>query len=166
MNKQSRINDRITAYRIKLILSNGENKGEMLRSAALDLAKRDNLDLVEVSPGVIPVCKIMDYGKVQYDQRKAEKSQKHAPSDKEIKFNYATGDHDLAIKRRKVEELLSEGHKVVLTMQLKGREKFIQGNAAKERFTTIVKDFFSSFKTSDIQDGGNSYKVTVQPIKI
>lgn len=164
MNK-SRVNERISAYRVKLILSNGENQGEMLKSAALEIAKRDGLDLVEVSGGAIPVCKIMDYGKVLYEQRKAERSQKHAPSLKEIKFKYATGDHDLDIKRKKVEELLEDGHKVIITMVLKGREKFVQGNAAKERFQTIVKNFFSAYKTSDIQDGGNSYKVTVLPNK-
>lgn len=160
------INERIRAYRVKLILSDGENKGEMLKAAALDLAKRDGLDLVEVSGGAVPVCKIMDYGKMLYEQSKSEKGQKHAPSIKEIKFKYMTGDHDLQIKRRKAEELLADGHKVIFVMEVRGREKYIVGNAAKEKFKTLVDEFFSSYKLSDTQDGGNSYRVTVLPTKV
>jgi translation initiation factor IF-3 len=107
----------------------------------------------------------MDYGKMLYDQSKAEKGQKHAPSLKEIKVNYNTGEHDLEIKKKKCHELLEEGHKVVFTMQLKGREKYVTGNAAKEKFKALVSDYFGEFKTSDIQDGGNSLKVTVTPSK-
>lgn len=157
------VNERIRAHRIKLILSDGENKGEMLKTAALDLAKREGLDLVEVSGGTIPVCKILDYGKMLYDQNKAERHQKHAPSAKEIKVNYNTGDHDLEIKRKKCNELLEAGHKITFVMQLKGREKFVTGNAAKEKFKTLVSEYFATFKVSDIQDGGNSYRVVVQP---
>lgn len=157
------VNERIRAHRVKLILSTGENKGEMLKSAALDLAKREGLDLVEVSGGAIPVCKIMDYGKLMYDQSKAEKHQTKAPSAKEIKVNYNTGDHDLEIKRRKCNELLDAGHKVTFIMQLKGREKYVTGNAAKERFKALVSEYFSTFKVSDIQDGGNNFRVVVTP---
>ena len=164
MNK-SRINERISAYRVKLILSNGENQGEMLKSAALAMAKTEGLDLVEVSPGAIPVCKIMDYGKVMYTQSKAERHQKHAPTTKEIKIKYNIGEHDLDIKRKKVEELLAGGHKVIFVMEVRGREKYIVGNAAREKFNSIVKEYFGSYKTSDSQDGGSSYRVTVLPNK-
>ena len=163
--KKFRTNERISAYRIKLILSDGENKGEMLKSAALDMAKREGLDLVEVSTGTIPVCKIMDYGKMLYDQSKAERHQAKAPVTKEIKVRYNIGDHDLQVKNKKIEELLADGHKVIFTMEVKGREKYLAGNAAKEKFNTIVKDFFSAYKTSDILDSGGSYKVTVHPNK-
>lgn len=161
--KKFLVNERIRAHRVKLILSNGENKGEMLKFAALDMAKAEGLDLVEVSPGAVPVCKILDYGKMLYEQSKAERHQKQAPSLKEIKVNYMTEDHDLEIKKRKCIELLDAGHKVVFTMQLKGREKYIVGSAAKEKFKALVSDYFGAFKTSDIQDGGNSLKVTVTP---
>lgn len=157
------VNERIKAYRVKLILSNGENKGEMLKLAAIDLARREGLDLVEVSSGAVPVCKIMDFGKLKYEQSKAEKHQKHSPSVKEIKVNYNTGEHDLEIKRKKCVELLADGHKVVFVMQLKGREKFVTGNAAKEKFKTLVTEYFGTFKVSDIQDGGNNFRVVVTP---
>jgi translation initiation factor IF-3 len=94
---------------------------------------------------------------------KAERHQKHAPSVKEIKVNYNTGDHDLEIKRKKCVELLEGGHKVVFVMQLKGREKFVTGNAAKEKFKSIVSEYFNLFKVSDIQDGGNNFRVVVTP---
>ncbi len=163
--KKFLVNERIRAHRVKLILPNGDNQGEMLKSAALDMARREGLDLVEFSPGIIPVCKIADYGKMMYDQSKQQKHQ-HAPALKEIKFKYMTGNHDLEIKRKKAVELLENGHKVLFVMEVRGREKYIVGNAAKERFNSIVKEYFAAYKLSDTQDsGGNSYRITVLPIK-
>ena len=66
MNKTVRINNRITAYRVRLITADGENKGEMLTQAALCLAREQGLDLVEVASGPLPVCRIADFGKIQY----------------------------------------------------------------------------------------------------
>jgi len=160
------INDRIKAYRVKLILPNGENKGEMLKSAAIDIARQEGLDLVEMSNETVPVCKIMDYGKLMYDQSKAEKSQKHTPSLKQIIVKYNTGDHDLEIKRKKTIELLEEGHKVSFSIELKGREKFITGNPGKEKFDKIITNYFSEYEKSEVFTGGSGYKITISPTKV
>lgn len=163
--KNFRVNERIRAHRVKLILSNGHNQGEMLKHAALDMARKEGLDLIEVSSGQVPVCKIADYGKMMYQKKKAEKNQKSTPSVKEIKFKYMTDDHDLETKRKKVEDLLAHGHKVVFSMTMRGREKFVQGNAAEERFRSVVDDFFKDHKMTDVLKGGNSFSVTITPSK-
>jgi translation initiation factor IF-3 len=157
--KRARINEGISAYRIKLILPDGTNKGEMIKTAALEMARRDGLDLVEVAPGAIPVCKIMDYGKVLYEQKKlARHNAKHRPSIKEIRIKYGTEVHDVEIKKKKISEFLADGHDVLLSMKLSGREKYVAGgSAAKDRFIQLVKEFSPSFRASDIQETGRGF---------
>lgn len=164
--KNFRINERISASRVLLILPSGENKGEMSKFAAIDLARENGLDLVEVSDGIIPVCKLMNYGKIQYDAKKADKHKNHTPVMKEIQIHYLTGEHDLEIKRRKAMEFLEKGHKVFFSMGLKGRERYVVGNAAKERFKLLVSTFFSAFKTTDISESPKGYNVTVAPTRV
>jgi translation initiation factor IF-3 len=77
--KNARINERIGAHRVVLIDKDGTNKGEILKFAALEMARKDGLDLVEVSIAPVPVCKIMDFGKVQYEKQKSEKHQSSRP---------------------------------------------------------------------------------------
>jgi translation initiation factor IF-3 len=162
MNKSVRINERISATRIRLILANGENKGEFLKHAALNMAREQGLDLVEVSPGTIPVCKIADFGKMMYEKSKSEKHQSHAPSLKEMRFTYNIGDHDLEIKKRKIAEFLQGGHKVSMTLVLKGREKAMR-QAAKEKFYGLVSALAPTMKISEIKENGNGYSVLLDP---
>jgi translation initiation factor IF-3 len=159
--KNARINERITAHRVILITPDGTNKGEMLKFAALDLARRDGLDLVEVSNAPIPVCKIMDYGKVQFEKQKSEKKQSHAPSMKEIRFGYKTDPHDLDIKRRKISEFLTKGHKVLVMMEVKGRERYVDRGAAKEKFITFVKEFNPNLRVADVSENEKGYNSLV-----
>lgn len=159
----NRINERIPAHRVRLILPNGENKGEMLKSAAIELARQYGLDLVEMAPGTVPVCKIIDYGKLMYDRSKAERHQQHQPSLKEMRIGYNIGDHDLEIKKRKIQEFLAGGHKVLFSMQVRGREKFVARGAAKEKFVSIVQSLVPTAKPSDIQDNGGGYSITLHP---
>lgn len=161
--KTQRVNERISAYRVVLILSDGQNKGEMLKSAALDMARRDGLDLVEVSPGPVPVCKIIDFGKMLYERSKKEKKQ-HTPVVKEIRMKYATGDHDLDIKKKKITEFLEDGHKVLVFMKLSGRERYVgQGSTAKEKFISLVKQFSPTLKMSDIQESEKGLSCMLHP---
>ncbi len=165
MNKTARINERISAHRVRLILADGENKGEMLKFAALALAKEQGLDLVEVSPGPIPVCRIADFGKMQYEKSKTQRHQAHAPCLKEMRFNYNCGEHDLEIKKRKIKEFLDDGHKVSVALILKGREKYAFRQPAKEKFIKVVTDLVPTIKPSDIKDSGNGYSVLLDPSK-
>ncbi len=93
---------------------------------ALARAQEDGLDLVEISPNPdLPVCRIMDYGKFQFEKSKqqtaAKKNQKRTQL-KEIKFRPATDSGDYQIKLRKLIEFLEEGNKAKVTLRFRGRE--------------------------------------------
>ena len=93
---------------------------------ALDLAREQELDLVEVAPTAQPpVCRILDYGKYKYEQAKKEregrKHQKHVVL-REVRFRPKIGQHDVELKARTAEKLLKEGDKVKVTVMFRGRE--------------------------------------------
>lgn len=96
---------------------------------ALDKAKSLGLDLVEVAPNADPpVCRICDYGKYKYDQKKQQKENpKHRVKTKEIKFRVGIDPHDYGIKMARAENFLSHGDKLRMQLQFRGRE-----NAHKE----------------------------------
>ena len=162
--RKFKINERIIATNVMLILSNGKPFGQVSRSEALQRAFQEGLDLVEVSDGVVPTCKITDFGKMQYEKNKAEKHKHHTPALKEMRIKYKTDEHDIEIKRRKVDEFLTKGHKVVFSMIVKGRERFVGVDAAKERFQDIVRDFFPTANVNDIRENCNCYSITLHPI--
>jgi translation initiation factor IF-3 len=120
----TRINDRIREPQVRVIGSDGEQLGVMTAEDALARAVDVGLDLVEVAPGSAPpVCRIMDYGRYKYEQKKkAGKGKGHAASLKEIKLRPRTDDHDLATKLKKVRRFLMEGDKVKVTVMYRGRE--------------------------------------------
>lgn len=98
----------------------------MSKREALQLAEQHELDLVEISPNANPpVCKIVDWGKFNYQKTKqAQKSKKNAKSldVKQMRFGLKIGDHDLGVKLNKVNGFLEAGHKVKLTVFYRGRE--------------------------------------------
>ncbi len=111
---------------VRVIDSNGQMLGIMATSQAQRMAERQGLDLVEITPNAEPpVCKIMDYGKFRYDESIKAKQQRKAQKTtqvKEIKFHPGTDTGDLEHKLRQIRQFLSEGNKVKLTLQFRGRE--------------------------------------------
>lgn len=97
------------------------------------MAREQGLDLVEVAPNARPpVCRIMDYGRYKYEQRKREKEAKkkqHQVEVKEIRLRPKIERHDLEVKLRRAKEFLEEGNKVQLTMMFRGREIAFQERA-------------------------------------
>lgn len=93
---------------------------------ALQKAQERGLDLVEVAPNASPpVCRIMDYGKYKYEQKKkqaASKAKAHAATLKEVKLRPRTDEHDLDFKVRSARRFLIEGDKVKVTLMFRGRE--------------------------------------------
>ena len=90
------------------------------------MAERDRLDLVEISPNAEPpVCKIVDYGKLRYQQTKKERESKKAQHQikiKEIKVKPNTDEHDLQVKLKRARDFIQKGYKVRVTCMFRGRE--------------------------------------------
>jgi translation initiation factor IF-3 len=125
--KELLVNDQIRSNTVLLIGSKGE-KWQFTRLAAIQKAREEGMDLVQVAPGAPPVCKIMDYGKVRYERAKAEKKTQHQPQQKETWFHIDTAQHDIDIKMKKVVEWLKKGHKVRFVVKLDGRERRSQNH--------------------------------------
>jgi translation initiation factor IF-3 len=123
-NDGPRINQMIRAAEIRVIADDGEQLGVMTPEAAIARAEEVGLDLVEVSPAARPpVCRIMDYGRYKYEQKKkANKSKGHAASLKEVKLRPRTDQHDLDFKVKNARRFLMEGDKVKVTVMYRGRE--------------------------------------------
>ena len=120
------MNLRITAQEIRLIASNGDQVGVIDTTKALELAKNEDLDLVEIVPNQTPpVCRIMDYGKYKFAQSKkahtAKRKQKQTQV-KEIKFRPNTEEADYQVKLKSLIKFLSGGDKAKITMRFRGRE--------------------------------------------
>jgi translation initiation factor IF-3 len=107
-----------------VIGDDGEQLGTMTPEDAIARAEEVGLDLVEVAPGSRPpVCRIMDYGRYKYEQKKkAGKGKGHAASLKEVKLRPRTDDHDLNFKLKNIRRFLIDGDKVKVTVMYRGRE--------------------------------------------
>ena len=121
-----RANEQINAPQIRLIDYTGDNLGVVPIGEALARAVETGLDLVEISPNADPpVCKILDYGKLKYEEQKkrnvARKKQKIIEV-KEIKMRPNIDVHDYDFKMRAIHRFLDEGDKVKVTMRFRGRE--------------------------------------------
>ena len=121
-----RINGDILSDKVLVIADDGEKLGILDLDTAQALADERGLDLVEVSPNASPpVCKILDYGKLKYQEQKkaseARKKQKTVDV-KEIKMRPNIDKHDYQVKMRSVTKFVEEGDKVKVTLRFRGRE--------------------------------------------
>ena len=121
-----RVNEKIRSLDVQVIGSDGNNLGVLTLKKAIEIAKEESLDLIEISPNANPpVCKIMDIGKYKYDLQKkanlAKKKQKTV-SLKELKLRPGTEIHDYNFKLKNAKKFLSKGDKVKFTVRFKGRE--------------------------------------------
>ncbi len=121
-----RINDMIRISPVRLVDDQNEQVGIVSLDEAKRRAREAGLDLVEVSPtSTPPVCRIMDYGKWKYQQRKKEqKARSHSKQSelKEVRLRPKIDEHDLSIKTERARQFLLEGNKVQFTVQFRGRE--------------------------------------------
>ena len=119
-------NERIKALDVQVIGSEGNNLGVMHLKQAIQMARDEGLDLIEISPNANPpVCKIMDMGKYKYDlQKKANQAKKKQKivSLKEIKLRPGTEIHDYNFKIKNAKKFITKGDKVKFTVKFKGRE--------------------------------------------
>ena len=138
-----RANERIKALDVQVIGSDGGNLGPMQLNKAIELAKQEGLDLIEISPNANPpVCKIMDMGKYKYDlQKKANQAKKKQKivSLKEIKLRPGTEIHDYTFKIKNAKKFITKGDKVKFTVKFKGRE-MQHVELGKDLMKRIVED--------------------------
>ena len=124
--KRVRRNEEIDATEVRVIDSAGEQAGVMPLGDAIELAKNEGLDLVEVSPNAEPpVCRVMDFGKYLFEQNKKAQTSKRKQKQvhvKEIKFRPGTDEGDYQIKLRKLVQFLENGDKTKVTLRFRGRE--------------------------------------------
>jgi translation initiation factor IF-3 len=124
--KRNRVNKEIAAYEVRLIDAEGEQVGIVKTRDALERATEEGMDLVEIVPTAEPpVCRLMDFGKFLFDQKKkkseARKKQKQVQV-KEVKFRPGTDEGDYQVKLRNLTRFLNEGDKAKVTMRFRGRE--------------------------------------------
>lgn len=109
-----------------MIGEDGKQLGVMTRAEALALARQHNVDLVEVAPQANPpVCRLMDFGKFQYERAKREREARKAQKQidvKEIRLRPKTGEHDIAVGLRRARKFLEDGSKVKVRVRFRGRE--------------------------------------------
>jgi translation initiation factor IF-3 len=123
---QVRVNYRIRVPEVRVIAADGTQLGIMTSQDAIRMAQEQTLDLVEVNPKADPpVCKIMDFGKYKYEEKKraneARKKQ-NVVEIKEVKVRPKTDEHDLDTKIRHIRRFLEEGNKAKITVRFRGRE--------------------------------------------
>jgi len=125
-----RVNEQIRYSRVRLISESNEQVGIIPTHEALNMAREAGLDLVEVSPTAEPpVCRIMDYGKWLYQQKRKQKlnqKKQHSITLKEIRLRPKIDDHDREIKISHAAKFLEKGHKVQFTILFRGREMMHQ----------------------------------------
>ncbi len=124
--KETRLNGQITAPKVRLIGADGQQVGVVSLQEARQTAEAATLDLVEISPNASPpVCRIMDYGKYQYEESKrrhaAKRKQKQIQI-KEVKFRPGTDVGDYQVKLRNLIRFLENGDKAKITLRFRGRE--------------------------------------------
>lgn len=142
-----RINDAIRGVREVRLVGDNVEQGIYSLAEAMHIADEQNLDLVEISPNAAPpVCKIIDYQKFLYQQKKREKEQKAKSAKiviKEIRFGPQTDEHDYNFKLKHAQEFLKEGNKVKAYVFFKGRSILFkeQGELLLARFANDLEDY-------------------------
>jgi len=141
------VNQRIRAKTVRLIRSDGEQAGIVPLEEALETAKKESLDLVEVAPNADPpVCRIMDYGKFKYQaSKKTQETKKKGRTIqlKEIRMRPRTEEHDLGFKLKNIQKFLEKRDRVKVTVLFRGREMAYmdQGIALLKRVAEEVEEF-------------------------
>ena len=145
MTNQYRVNEQIRAREVRIVSDGGAEV--MPTRQALELARQQGVDLVEISPNAQPpVCRIIDYSKFLYQQKKHQKEmkQKQAQVDiKEIRFGPQTDEHDYQFKLKHAKEFLNGGNKVRAYVFFRGRSILFkeQGEVLLLRFANDLEEY-------------------------
>ncbi|MBX3444334.1 MAG: translation initiation factor IF-3 [Planctomyces sp.] len=162
-----RVNEQIRIAQVRVVDQNGNMLGIIPTADALRTAQEAGLDLVEVAPNERPpVCRILDYGKFKYEQKKkTQKNQKsHQVQLKEIRLRPKTGEHDIQFKTKQARTFLEERDKVKLSVVFRGRE-----NAHHDRGREILQNIIAALEDvakiekAPQMEGGRSMMAILTP---
>lgn len=153
-----------------MIDTDGKQLGILPISKALQIADEKGLDLVEIAPQAKPpVCKIIDFGKFQYEQQKRDKLQKkkqHVTILKEIRLHPNTDTHDFNFKARHAENFIKDGNKVKVSVIFKGRELAYKDHG-KELLIKFVERLKDVAKVeNEIKFEGRTMHTILTPLKM
>lgn len=162
-----RVNDEIPNYKsVRIIGENIESKVVSF-SEAKGIANSMELDLIEINSNTsIPIIKIYDYSKFLYEQKKnAKKNKQHASQLKEIQLSVNIASNDLKVKANKAKEFINSGHKVKVTLTMKGRElnRREENKRSLLEFIVMLEDVASL--DSNFRDEGNKTVVILKKKK-
>jgi translation initiation factor IF-3 len=159
----------IRATEVRLIDDEGNQVGIIPIAEAQEMARTKDLDLVEIAPGATPpVCKIMDYGKFLFQQKKkaneAKKKQKVIVV-KEVQFRPRIDEHDFEFKKNNAIRFLEHGDKVKAIIRFRGREMAHMelGRAVLDRLIADVKEHGTPDSNPEVQ--GNRMMIVLSPLK-
>jgi translation initiation factor IF-3 len=144
---EHKINKRIRAKEVRLVGDNVGEPGVYPTAKALEMAFAQGLDLVEIAPnGDPPVCRIIDYSKFKYEQKRKQKELKsnaHKVVIKEVRFGPNTDEHDFEFKARHAQKFLEDGNKVKAYVHFVGRTIVFKERGAEilNRFAEILQDY-------------------------
>ena len=156
------INEQIRAKEVQLIDDQGEKRGTVSLSEALDIAYEKKLDLVLVAPNAEPpVCKIMNYGKYKFEQAKKEKEARKKQKTfevKEIRITPNIEQHDFEFKAKNTRKFIEDGNKVKITVRFRGRElNYVKlGEEVLNRFIESLADIATPEK-KPVLEGKNMF---------
>jgi len=164
--KKKRLNWDIRADRVQVIHDEEGNLWEMSLAEALERARSEELDLMEMwRKDDITLVKIIDYGKHLYRQKKQQQKQQQkwkSPDMKTIRITYKIGDHDLEVKKKQVEKFAADGHPLKVSLMLRGRENHY-GELAEEKinsFIQSIEEFYTPH--APVKRNGNTFNVLLK----
>jgi translation initiation factor IF-3 len=164
---RTRVNERIRVREVRVIDDAGQQLGIMPPQQALTIARQKGLDLVEIAATATPpVCRIMDFGRYQYqEQKRARQAKKHQKTIevKEIKFRPKVDEHDYQFKKKHIERFLADGDKVKATIFFRGRE-MAHPDIGRRILERLIDDLaeVAVAETSPRQEGNQMHTILSQ----
>ena len=165
MHKNAKVNSKVKASFVTLIDSKGNNKGKTHIDVARQMAESQGLDLIVVNNNhQMPVCKIVDYGKMKFDQKKKNQKSKGSKNTlKEMWIGMNISEHDLQTKNRKVKSFLDKSHRVKYVLRLKGNNR----NNTRERvmnfYNKAIEEFKEEYIVTNPVMSGNQVTAMISP---
>jgi translation initiation factor IF-3 len=169
VNKEVPVNAQIRARNVRIVDENGNQMGVVPFRDALNMANGQNLDLIQISGGEVPVCRIGDAGKFLFERKKVARENARRQREiqveiKEIQLRPVTDTNDLLVKARRANDFLADGDKVKIVVRFRGRER-----AHKEHGRQIIDAFLShiiEYKIDrHVSDGGKDLNLVIAPVK-